>query len=314
MQNLIFSLNVVLPIFLVILLGAFLVRVGILEKAACAKMLKLVFYVSLPASMFQSVANSNLRETVNGKFTAYALGSTLLVFLLGWGIAKLVLKEKAQIAAAAHAAYRGNFVYIGMAVCQNLLQKETVPSTVMVIAFTAPFYNVLAVLLLSHYDTEGEKVHLGKELLKILTNPMILAVLAGVPFSLLQIPVVQPVAKSISYLAQTATPLALLLIGANLDMKSLKADWKGIAAATVVKIVLAPLLGTFGAYWLGFRGEELAVLYAMQAVPSAANSYIMTQQMHGDAELGAGAVMASSLFSIITMTVGIWWLRSLGLV
>ena len=314
MENLIFSLNVVLPIFLVILMGSALARVKILVPEVCGKLLKLVFYVSLPASMFQSVVGSNIREVVNAKFSLYAAGSTLAVFLLGWGLSVLFLKDRRQIAAAAHAAFRGNFVYIGLAVCQNLLGKDTVPSTVMFFAFVTPLYNILAVYILSHYDESGGKASIGKELFKILTNPMILSVAAAIPFSLLQIPIVYPVSKTISYLAQTATPLALLLIGAQLNLSTLKADWKGIALTMAVKLVLAPLLGTWGAYLLGFRGEELAVLYTMHAVPSAANSYIMTREMHGDAELGAGAVMTTSLFSIITMTVGVFWLRSLGLV
>ena len=314
MNNLIFSLNVVLPIFFMILLGAGLARADILVPSVCSKLLKLVFYVSLPASMFQSVIGCDISEVVNVKFSLYAVGSTLIVFFLSWGLSVLFLKEKRQIGAATHAAFRGNFVYIGLAVCQNLLGKDVIPSTVMFFAFVAPLYNVLAVLLLSHYDESGEKASIGKELVKILTNPMILSVLAALPFSLLQIQIIYPVSKTISYLAQTATPLALLLIGAQLNLSTLKAGWKGIAMATAIKIVIAPLLGTFGAYLLGFRGEELAVLYTMHAVPSAANSYIMTREMHGDAELGAGIVMTTSLFCIITLTLGVWWLRSLGLV
>lgn len=314
MDSLIFSLNVVLPIFIIILLGAFLARIRILDPDVCQKLLKLVFYVSLPASLFQSVASSNLREAVNARFVLYAVASSLAVFFLAWGLSALFLKEKAQIGAAAHAAFRGNFAYVGLAVCQNLLGKESIPSTISIFAFTIPLYNVLAVLLLSHYDESGRKPGIGKEILNILQNPLILSVAAGMVFSLLGIPIVAPAAKSLSYMAQTASPLALLLIGANLDFSTLKADWKGITTATMVKIVLAPLLGTIGAVLLGFRGEELAVLYTMHAVPSAANSYIMTRQMHGDAGLGAGAVVATSLFSIFTMTVGIWWMRSLGLV
>jgi len=314
MDNFIFSVNVVLPIFLMIVLGSVLTGIGILDEEMCAKLLRLVFYVSLPASLFRSVAEADIREVMSPAFISYAVGCTLLIFFLGWMICRLFLREKKQVAAAAHAAYRGNFAYVGIPVCQNLLGKENVPVTAAVIAFVVPVYNILAVLLLSHYDEEGGSGNIGKELLKILKNPLIIAIAAGIPFSFFRIPIAQPVMKTLAYIAQLASPLALLLIGANLNPAVLRSGWKGIALTTLIKDVLSPLICTCGAVLLGFRGEELAVLFVMAAVPSAANSYIMTRQMHGDAVLGAGAVAATSLFCIVSMTAGIMWMRSLGLV
>ena len=108
--------------------------------------------------------------------------------------------------------------------------------------------------------------------------------------------------------------MALLLIGASLRPETFSSKPRGIALATFVKIVLAPVLATLLALPLGFSAEELATLYTLHAVPSATNSYIMTAQMGGDEELGAGIVMATSLLSAITMSIGIFLLRTFGIV
>ncbi len=120
--------------------------------------------------------------------------------------------------------------------------------------------------------------------------------------------------KTLSYLAQLATPMALLLIGANLKPETFKKKPKGIILGTLIKIVFAPTAFTLLAILLGFRGEAIATIFVMHAVPSATNSYIMTEQMGGDAELGAGLVMATSLLTVITMTIGIFALKTFGLV
>ena len=314
MANLIFSFNIVLPLFFLMALGFLLAKEGMLSPEFRKKATSLVFYVALPASLFNSVATSDMRSAVNLRFILFAVGTSLALFFISWGVCRLVLKDNREVAAAVHGAFRGNFAYIGMAVAQNLMGRDNLPTSVMCFAFVVPMYNVLAIWLLSHYDESGKKPSAMEEIWKILKNPLILAILAGIPFSLLQVTIPAMFAKTISYLAQLATPLALLLIGANLRPETFLKKPKGILLATFLKIVFAPLAFTALAILIGFRGEELGMLYVLHAVPSAANSYIMTQQMNGDAELGAGVVMATSLGSILTIALGIFWLRSLGFV
>ena len=314
MDNLIFSLNTVLPIFFLIMIGYALQRMGILSDEFRAKTSKLVFYVALPANLFRSVANSDLMSGLNLKFVLFAWASTLVVFFGAWLLTVLVIKDRSQRSAVVHGSFRGNFAYVGLAVAQNLLQTDVLIACVMVIAFVVPLYNVLAIIVLSYYDPKGGKVSVKKIVTDILKNPLIIGILIAIPFSLLQIPIPYMFDKTLSYLAQLATPLALLLIGANLRPETFRKKPKGILLSSTIKIVLAPLFGTLAAYALGFRGEELITIFIMHGVPSAANSYIMTVQMGGDAEIGAGIVMATSLASTLTMAVAVFLFRSLGLV
>ncbi len=313
MNNLIFSLNTVLPIFFLILIGFFLKEKDLLTAEFRKKASTLVFYYALPATLFLDVAGSDIKSAFHVSFVLYALGSALLVFFLGWFLASRLLPRE-QISACVHGAFRGNFAYVGLAVCRSLMEGQTLTAAVMVITFVIPLYNVLAILILSLYDPSGKRPKLKDILLSLVKNPLILAILAAIPFSWFGITLPVMVNQTLKYLGQLATPMALLLIGASLRPETFSSKPRGIAIATLVKIVLAPLICTFLALPFGFSAEELATLFTLHAVPSAANSYIMTAQMGGDEELGAGIVMATSLLSAVTMAIGIFLLRSFGVV
>ena len=308
MTDLLFSANIVLPIFLLILLGAFLGRIGLLTPAFRKTASKLVFNVSLPVSLFQSVAATDLAAGFSGRFVLYALGSTLVVFGFAWICARLLLRDRAAIGAAVHGSFRGNFAYIGLAVARSMLGSGELTACVMVIAFVVPLYNILGTLILSIYSS-GKKATVGSVLLGIIKNPLIIGIVLALPFSFFRWELPAAIDTSFDYIAQLATPLALLLIGANLRADTLRKNPGAILLSANIKILLAPLLGTLGAMAFGFEGEELVTIFIMHGVPSAANTYIMTQNMGGDAESAAGIVMLTTLGSILTLTGGIFLLR-----
>ena len=312
MENLIFSLNIIMPIFFLTILGAFLKSIGILTEEFRAKAMTLVFYVSLPVSLFSSVAEADIYSGFSLKFVIYSLVSTLVVFIAGWILTLIFIKDKKQISAVVHGCFRGNFAYIGLAVCKNMLETDVLISAVMVIAFVVPLYNVLGTFVLTYYDPSGQRVSAKKLLMGIVKNPLIIAIVLALPFSLFSIEIPTMFDKTLGYVGQLATPLALLLIGANLNLSSFKKKPKGIVLSSVIKIVLSPLAGTYVAYLLGFTGEDLVTLFVMYGVPSAANTFIMTKQLGGDAEVGAGIVMVSTLASTITLTIGIYIFKVMG--
>lgn len=312
MENLIFSINIILPLFLVIVLGAILKKTKMLSEAFCKSATDLVFYVALPCSLYRSVCSTNVSEVFNVKFVVFLLSSQLIAFLGCWFLAKLLVKERSQRSAVVHGAVRGNYAYIGMAVLYNILNTDTLKASVMIMAFGVTFYNVLAVVVLSYYDPSGKKVSILDQIKKIITNPLIISIGLGLIAANFKFVLPTSLDKFTSYLAQLATPLALILIGAKLDASTFVKKPFAIILATFLKLVVLPLAVTFAAILFGFVGEELITLYVYMAVPSATNSYIMTKNMNGDGDLAAGIVMLTSLVSVITMTVGIFLLKTLG--
>lgn len=314
MDNFIFSLNIVFPLFLLIVLGYFLKRKGLLTPEFRKKATTLIFYYSLPCSLFRSVAGSDILSGFDFAFVVYILATSLVLFFVSWGVTVLLVKDRSQISAIVHCSFRGNFAYIGLAVLQNLLNTTALTGAVLVITFVVPIYNILAIIVLSHYNTGAEKPSVKSQLLSIIKNPLIIGIVLGLPFSLFRITIPVMFDKALSYLAQIATPLALLMIGATLAPETFMKKPKGIVLGTLLKNILGPGVFTLLAIPFGFRGEALATIFTMFAVPSAVNCYIMTDKMGGDGELAAGIVMATSLFSVITMTLGIFLLKTFALV
>lgn len=313
MENLIFSLNAVLPVFLVMLLGYLLRRKEVLTQSFIDVAVTLVFYVSLPAKMFLDVAGSDFFAILDGHYVLFLVCATTLSFAAAWALGAALVRGGPKIGAFAHSAFRGNFVYIGLPLVQNLLQMDSVPATVLIITFVVPLYNVLSVILLSWYDPSGAKPSPRALAWQVLKNPMILAVLAALPFSLLRVPMPYVVDRAVGYVGSLATPLALLFVGASIDLHGFQKDKLGILAAALFKTVAQPLVCVAAAVWLGFTAEQIATVYVAMAVPTALNAYIMTKKMGGDGEMCAGVILASMLLSVVTLPGGIWLLRTLAI-
>ena len=312
MENLMFSLNMILPIFLLIVLGFIFKNIKILSKEFSDCATNLVFYCALPCSLFNSVRSADVRNVFNTKFLIFLMTSQLIIFALCWIVGALFIKDRSQVSPVIHGSFRGNYAYIGMPLIANIIGSDILTASVMIMSFGVTLYNVLAVVVLSYYDTSGKKVSVINQVKKIITNPLIVSIMLGLLVSYINLSFPTYIDKTISYCAQLATPLALILIGTTIRFDTFKSKMKGIVVASTLKLVAIPLFVTIGAILFGFEGEELVTLFIYNAVPSATNSYIMTKNMNGDGELGAGIVMATSIFSVITLTIFIYALKTMG--
>lgn len=319
LSNFLFSLNVALPIFVLLLLGIFLRKKNILNDnfVACAN--TLIFNVCLPAKLFSDTMNTDFTQAVDWKFFLLLIGGSLVFFVFFWIVGAVMLKEPRKIGAFVHGTFRGNFVYIGYPLIQNILGLSALPAeATLASAFILPLNNVLAVIVLTVTNNPGKKIDFGKIFLSILKNPMILGILAGLPFSFIrtgtgfEFPFA--ITKSLGYLSNLITPLALIVIGASTKFTTIRESIKPIGVSCFLRLILQPLVIIPLAVTMGLGTAAIVVLFVVYAVPAAANVYIVTQKMGGDADLAAGIVIASSAVSLFTMTLGIFLLKTLAII
>ena len=314
MEHLVFSLNSVLPVFMGMGIGFYVGRRNLLTGDFVGQATSLVFYTALPAKLFLDVSRSNFSDCLDIGFTAYLLLCTCAAFAGAWILCVLLVRDRAAVSAVVHSAFRGNFVYLGLPICQSILGRESVLSAIMVVTFVLPFYNVLATIVLSYYDPSGRKVSWKRMLKDILTNPMIVAILAALPFSLLGIKLPPVFEKPLAYLGQMSTPMALILIGAGIRPSSFAGRGTWIGFGAIYKVVVTPLVFAVPMQWMGFNPEQIVTAFVMFAVPSAMNVYIVTKKMGGDGELGAAIITVSMLLSAVTLPMGIWVIKTLGII
>ncbi|MDR2362055.1 MAG: AEC family transporter [Prevotellaceae bacterium] len=321
MTSFLFSINCVAPIFLIIALGVFLKRRGLLPQPVVDVFNTIAFNVALPLLLFRDVALSDIRQLFAPTFILYAIGATIVGFSLTWALAERYIKDKTTIGAFVQGSFRGNYAIIGLFLIINILGHSG--KGALITAFAIPLYNILAVVVLSARSKNPQPIPFRRTLLNIAKNPLIIGIAAGAPFSIWQIPLfTHPqthfIAATIDSLAAITNPLALLAIGASISRSKLRTGWPKAAIATTIKLVISPAIFTTVAYlWrqpLGFTGEDILVLMIMFAVPTAVASYIMAAKMHNDQYLAANIVLLTSLFSLFTLTAGIYLLKSTGII
>jgi len=311
LDNLVFSLNAIAPIFLLVLLGYAIKRRGHLDEYTYKKINTIVFKFAMPVMLFRDVLGANLREAMDLTLIVYMLVTTFLAFFGAWIFAILITKDRRKIGAFVQGSFRGNFVFIGLPLIRNIMGGELPARALVVTAFIVPTYNILSVVILTIYS--GEKQSLLKTtketVLNIVKNPLIWGIFLGVGANLINLELPIAIAQTFAPLSQMAMPIMLLCIGATLDFTKLKSTIKNALLVSFYKLVLVPLVFLSIAIYMGFPSDSIVVLYVMYAAPTAIASYTMAAMMNSDEELASNIVVLTSLLSAITFTIGIYILR-----
>ncbi len=314
MENLIFSLNATVPIFLLMVLGFALRKLGVIDDVFASKMNKFVFLVPLPALLFEDLSTVDFSQVWNMKFVLFCFGATLVSIALAAAVSFL-WRDRSIQGEFIQASYRSSAALLGIAFIQNIYGNAGM-APLMIIG-SVPLYNVMAVVVLSFFQPERKKLDRGvwKATLKgIATNPIILGIAAGLLWSALRIPLPSVLEKMVSDVGAAATPLGLMAMGASFDLKKAFGKAKPAVAASAMKLVLFAALFLPLAVWLGFRREELVAILVMLSSATTVSCYVMARNMGHEGVLTSSVVMLTTLFSAFTMTGWLYILRSMGLV
>lgn len=323
MDTFLFSINATLPVFLTIVVGYVLKRLGFFSEDFTVAADRFTFRVTLPVLLFTDIATADLSGGYDIRFMLFCMGVSCAAFFLIWSGAALFLREKEKTGAFVMASFRGSAAVLGIALVKNIY-GSTGLAPLMVVS-VVPFYNAFSVIILTLYakrdsaanataDGTAEpakaKIPFGKILFEIVTNPLILAVALALPFSFFgwKIPAIP--GKVLSNLSAIATPFALVILGAGFTFRAASKHVTLTAVASFIKVVLLPLLFVPAAIWFGFRDEALVAIAVMLASPSTVACYIMARNMKNDAQLVSSIVMVTTLVSSVTITAMIFILRS----
>ena len=316
MADFIFSLNATLPIFLIMVLGWFLMRIGLFNKEFNKVADKYVFKVALPVLLFKDIATADIRSDFNLTFVLFCMITTTIMFLAIWGLSYIFIKDKTQVGAFAQASARGSAAVLGIAFINNIYGNSGMAPLMIVSA--VPLYNILSVIILTFSADMGKGVNKGENIkkacLNVIKNPIIIGIFLGLPFSIFGISIPQIPLKAVTSIAQTATPIALLVVGAGFEGAKAIKKIKLTAIATFIKLVLLPLIFFPFAIAFGFRGSELVAILIMLGSPTTVTCYIMAKNMGNDEVLSSSIVVMATLLSSVTLTEWIFVLKVMGLI
>lgn len=313
-ENLIVSLNAVVPMFLIIGLGYFVRSRKMVDEPELRKFNNVAFRIFLPCQLFKNVFDSDLERSFNLKLVVFTVLCILLVYLLALVSVLLTEKLPQRRGVMIQAIFRSNFILLGIPLVSSIYGAENLGAAPVMIAIVVPLFNVLAVITLEVFHSS--KVRVGQVLLDIVKNPLIISSLLGLGAKLLGLPLYSSAifSTTLGSLSQVATPLMLFILGGSFQFSSVRSNGRRILFCALGKLIVVPAIAFSLGAAIGLRGSDLAVLLGVFASPPAANSYTMAQQMGGDADLAANLVVIGTAASCFTMFCWILLLKQTGLV
>ena len=314
MENLIFSLNATLPIFLTMLLGLLFRYLGLMNADFVAKLNRFVFVAAIPALVFQDISSVDVRKSWDGGFVLFCFLATLVSITVIILLARLLVEEDIR-GEFVQASYRSSAAILGIAFIQNIYGSSGMAP--LMIVGTVPLYNAAAVVILSLMTPARKKLD-RKLLLKtakgIVTNPIILGILAGILWSVLRIPQPGIMQKTVKNVAVLAPPLGLMAMGASFEGKKALAKLRPSVLASLIKLVVLAAVFLPLAVRLGYTKERLIAILVMLGSAATVSCFVMAKNMGHEGVLTSSTVMLTTFFSAFTLTGWLFLLKTLGLV
>lgn len=313
MDNLIYSLNATVPVFLVIVVGYFLKRIGWINKGFVKAANKINFTITLPALLIQDLINTDFMQEFDLVYVPYCAIVTSVSFFGMWIVAKAVMKDKSIVGEFVQGCYRSSAAVLGTAFVFNIYGNTgMVP---LMIIGAVPLYNIFSVLVLTVECPQKGAQHsdtMISTLKGIATNPIIISIILGVVLSIFKVHLPKMLENTIGNFAKMSTPFALLAIGGSFEFSKAIKKVKPAIIATVVKLIGFPVLFLPIAVWMGYRDEKLMALVIMLASPSTPSCYIMAKSMKSEGKLSSSVIVLTTMCSAFTITAIILVLRTMG--
>jgi malonate transporter and related proteins len=302
-----------LPFFALIGLGYVAGRTGFFPDEATAWLTKFIFYFALPAMIFRFAANLSLGDVFDRDSVLAYLLATTAVYCLVVAVALMRRRGLEEAAVEAQCGVIGNVGFLGLPMLAMLLGERAIGPVMMVLAIdVAVFGSLIVILITGRRDGRVSVRILGSVVRGLVTNPMIMSLVAGFVWSALALPMPGPFAEFLTILGAAATPGALFAIGASLASKS--AERLGVALwLSGSKLILHPAAVAFAVLVLFPVDPYVAgVMVAAAALPVAGNVFILAQHYRVAPQRVSASILVSTAVSVLTVPAVIAWLGKLG--
>lgn len=310
MDNFIFSINVILPIFSLIVLGYFLRAKKFWDDDMIKRLNRIIFNVFLPALLFNNISNSNINIKENLRVISFCVLSLITTVIIFYFIVKYIEKDNRKISVMIQGIFRSNYILFGIPITSSLMGDGNIAIVSVLVAFLVPLYNILGVIVFECFKNNS-KINLIKVIKGSIKNPLIIACLFGVMISILKIKIPMFIQTSIKNIAQIASPLALIVLGGSFKISSIKRTYKQLIFTTINRLIIIPLVVIPITILFGFDKTEIVSILPMIISPTATTTFTIAQQMDGDAELASQIVVFTSMVSVISITLIIFILKQM---
>ena len=315
MTNTLFIIETVSPIFLIVVVGWTLRKIGVIQENFIKQSIKFVFNVTLPILIFLKLAVADFSTIFDSGIIVLVYGCMFIVFILGWLLARIFIKKGNGRGVFIQGGFWPNNVIIGLALIMNVFGEDAVSKMVMILVFLIPLDYMLSVVALTISDRHDKMGKAMSEMIKtIALNPVIITAVAAIVFSLVRVPIPNVMIDTGNYIAAITLPLALIGVGGTMKIKHLQNTSFITLGALIMKLLVSPLIATTMGYLIGYTGIDLGIIFIIFACPTAIMSFVLADSMTPHGELAGNIVLTTTLVSAITIPVGLMILAYLNLI
>lgn len=313
-----FSATAILPILLMCAFGYALKRVRVLSEETSNFLHKLVFRAALPALIFLQIYQMEFSAFPKSSYLLFCVISMTLCYGGGLLVCAVTIKDRKKAGAMAQAMTRSTFSIVGLPLAGGLFGDAGLQLATLLLPIVIIFNNVFAVLMLSVLNPDRHGQNLKKTLVGILLgivkNPLIIGMILALLVKLINVTLPSFLMEAVTDFSAVAQPLALLCLGAGFAREGLRGRVHLALIASIVKTLVLPLVFGGLAIILGFRAEELGLVFILFGGPTTISSYIMAKNMGSDEILTGQVVLLSTLMSAFTLFFQFFVLHYIGLV
>lgn len=303
------TLTALIPVFLLIVMGFVLKQRRWVDDAFWAPAERMTYYLFFPALLIGAGVRADLSGEQVWPMALSLFSATLIVALASIALKPVLGLKDAAFTSFFQGSIRPN-TYVGVSVALLMYGDAGVALLSVAILAVVPMVNLIAVTVMVRWgDAHADARTPKKAALGIARNPLVLACLIGFGLNALGVSMPPIVGPLLDILGRAALPVALLAVGAGLDLPDLKANAATAAQASALKLIALPALTWMLAAAQGMSGLpfQMAVLYA--CLSGSASSYVLAREMGGDAPLMAGIITATTLAAMATMAL---WIAAAG--
>lgn len=307
------ALLAITPIFLIIIAGYLCRYFKFPGVEFWRGVEKVVYFILLPCFLMNKMAVADFSGIAFHKPVIAVLSMYLLIsaFLL-------LLKPFAKINNPQFTSiYQGGIrfnMYIGLAVVAALYGSDGLVATIILASIMVPTINIACVLVLEYYNDGNGGKSLYRTLTAIVSNPLLMACLAGVALNLSGLTIPTVIIETLELFARAALPLGLLSVGSALTLNSIQSTLHPIALAVMVKFLALPIIAVGLSEFLQLEPMMTTALLILTSMPTASASYVMARQLGGDYQLMASIITVQTLLASLTIPLSLVVFSSFGLI
>jgi len=293
-------INIVLPVFVIIGAGFIVAHTKSLNPQTLSRV---SLYILGPALVFSKLSKTTISGSDFAQIVAFTIMGTLIVLFLSWITARFLSLDRSRESAFMLSCSFVNHGNYGLPLVLFAFGQEGLERALIYFVTGAFLANTLAVFIASR-----GKAKATTSLLNIFRIPMIYAILAAFAVNATDFVVPEAILKPLNMAADATIPVMLLLLGAQLASTYLGGQVRLISLAVFVRLVGGAIVGLLVATLMGLTGVTRQACVVEHSTPTAVMTSILAMEFGTEPEFVTGAIFASTLASIITMTLLITWL------